>query len=307
MSKKSQKPNSADTEVPVDSIKAILNPVQLGKTRRTRNIFVSLIIFLILVVGVLAWVGFAFIWPVINQTPSALTTNNGLQMGGSDSGSAPTVVTYDTISIPNLVGFYGLTTDQILDQLGTGWRLDRITETTDPQNSQVAHLASYVYTPTVSSPSPTTGGGTAATANSSSGPALTTSPPQASLYASLDSNGLAVQVLFSADLVLLGYPEQPFMDLLANADFVSSALTAAGVNPLNFSYQAPDLASTLTYDNPQSANPKIIKQTQIFSGRASNANFPTAWAVTVTYTFVPAVQSEQDVQGAGRTMSISLS
>jgi hypothetical protein len=78
------------------------------------------------------------------------------------------------------------------------------------------------------------------------------------------------------------------------------------VQPLDFSYIPPDLEQSIVYDNPGSANRKVLKQSQIFSGRTSSETLPTVWTLTVTYDYGAGVASTEEYREANRTINLKL-
>jgi hypothetical protein len=93
---------------------------------------------------------------------------------------------------------------------------------------------------------------------------------------------------------------------LVSNELVVGALGSAGVQPRDFSYVPPLPEESIVYDNPNSQNRKVVKQTQIFSGRTTLEAVPTAWTLTVTYDYGAGVASTQDFREATRMINLKL-
>ena len=289
-------------------------PKQIAKSKRTRNTFILLSLLLVVAVGALSWFAYQYLLPIITGSSNEINTVVELPIGDDpNSGSVPLTISYEKAAIPNLVALFGLTTDQALYQLGTGWAIAKVTDIepeapVDPNNPEAVEtqllfqLVTLNYIPQVTSVD-----GSTFDEGDPNYQAVLTSLPTADLYLSLNADGRIAEVYYIADIELLGYPQSDFQTLLSDDGFLRAVLSAAGVSPRGFYYQAPDYESSLTYDNPMSANRRITKQSSIFSGRATNEGSPTAWAVTVTYEYMPPVFQPADAVKTHRRLYISLS
>jgi hypothetical protein len=252
------------------------------------------IIILLIALGGLGYLGFV----VLFDSPAATDTNVRPVIEIPDEAlvepSAPAELTVEETEIPMLVSLYGLTVEQIKAELGREWQLTKTDTVEDPSNPAITELATFNFI--VQSETE----GLAATD-------MTMSLPTEALYISLDKNGLCIDIYYSCDLRLLGSPLVSFNDLLANDRFVSEALFAAGIIPKDFHYQVPDFQTTIEYDNSNSDNRKILKQTTIFSGRIDSDASPVAWSLTVTYDFGAGVESPEEYKGASRTIYLKIS
>jgi hypothetical protein len=122
----------------------------------------------------------------------------------------------------------------------------------------------------------------------------------------LDEGGKVIDIYYSSDMALLGYAEETFDSLLSEEKIVTNALSAAGTAPRDFAFAQPTEESTI-FDNKDSANRKIIKQTQIYSGRTTNEGNPTAWTLTFTYDYgISGVATANDFRQATRTINLKL-
>jgi hypothetical protein len=269
-----------------------VNDERLKKARRTRVILIIIILLLVAALGTLAWLGYTIFRDsstgdqvVIKPTPTAPD-------GTLTDPSAPGELKIDETSIPELAPLFGLTVDEVKTRLGQDFQLTKTDTATDEANPAVKQLATFSYIPSIS--------------GDSTGAVTTASLPSESIYASLDETGRVVDIYYVCDMRLLGYPIRSFDELLASGELVTGALAAAGVQPRDFSYVPPVPEESVVYDNPNSANRKVIKQTQIFSGRTTSDAVPTAWTLTVTYDYGTGVASTADFQQATRTIHLKL-
>jgi hypothetical protein len=268
---------------------------RVRKAKRTRAVLIFVVIVLLLGLSGLGYLGYTKYQEAVEVAKGQ--TENGLKPTTTIPGElvdevAPGEVRVDETSIPNLAALFGMTTDEVQAQLGGSFQLTKNEAAEDPTNPAIRQLATFVYTPTVS--------GTAAGTTSA---ALL---PSESIYASLDEGGRVIDIYYSCDLRLLGYPSQSFGELLASSDVLTSSLQAAGVTPRDLEYVAPDPEQSTTYDNPASENRKVIKQSQIFSGRTSSETVPTAWTLTITYDFGSGVASASEYSQATRIINLKL-
>jgi hypothetical protein len=261
------------------------------KAKRTRVVLIIVVIILLMALGGLGYLGYTIYNDAVKREQSGLKPTTTIPGELIDQG-APGEVKVDVTSIPNLAALFGMTTDEVQAQLGSSFQLTKNEAAEDPTNPAIRQLATFVYTPTV--------GGVAAGATS------TALLPSESVYASLDESGRVVDIYYSCDLRLLGYSAQSFEEFLAGPDVLTASLQAAGVTPRDLEYVAPDPEQSTTYDNPASENRKVIKQSQIFSGRTSSEAVPTAWTLTITYDFGSGVASASEYAQATRTINLKL-
>jgi hypothetical protein len=303
-----------DTGTKAEALPSFVKPAgQMAleaKSRRTRRRLIILIIFVILVGAALAWLGYNFLLGNNRAQEVPLQTSNNLEVPDDvSSDSAPVVTKYETATVPNLVGLFGLNVDEVSARLGEGWALIKSDPTIDDENPEVTMLATFSFTPKVLiDPNMPNSGATGDSASMDAGSnAHAGSAPSAKLYLSLDGEGRVVDVYYAGDMDLLGIPQTDFMSLLGNDDLVFDTLAMAGVSPKEFSYQVPDANSTVTYDKPDSDQRKIMKQSTTFSGRTTNEGAPTAWTVLVNYEFIPPATSTTKYDSVTRTIYLRLS
>jgi hypothetical protein len=287
-------------------------PEQVAKAKRTRNVLLALSLLLVVAVGALCWYGYQRLWPVIATPPDAGLGSVTVLPTDDDpnSGDIPLTVVYGRADVPDLVALFGLTREEALSRLGEGWVETKVstTELPDPADPAavmptVYQLVTLSYTPDVLSAS----GGDGHLGDYAYDEAVRASLPKANVYLSLNGDGRVIEVYYAADLELLGHPDLDFMALLADDGFLRGVLGSAGIDPREFVYQPPDYAGSLTYDRPESDARKVVKQSVIFSGRALGEGLPTAWAVTVTYEFMPPAQDPSEAVTSRRIIHINLS
>jgi hypothetical protein len=268
--------------------------VERQRLRRAKRVKAILIIVIILLVGALAGLGYLG-YTIFNEGqtigPSAIKPGTTIP-GEVEDQNAPGEVKFVETSIPDLASLFGLTVEEVKARLGADFQLIKTDAATDETNPAIRQLATFSYTPSLSADSANT------TAN--------TSLPSESIYASLDESGRVIDIYYLCDMRLLGYPERSFGDLLAGSEVVTGALASAGVQPRDFSYEPPNPEESTIYDNPNSANAKVVKQTQIFSGRTTSDTIPTVWTLTVTYDFGSGATSTEEFRQATRTINLKL-
>jgi hypothetical protein len=284
--------DSTDTTIAGMMGETPVAPARIKKAKRTRNILIVAIILLVGALGYLGYFGYTIFMEGATNGPGSISQVTTVIDGAADDPSAPEEVRIETTSIPDLASLFGLTADDVATRLAPGFTLSSVKDEADEANPAVRQLATFSFTPTVS-------GGAA-------GAASNISLPSETLYASLDENGRVIDIYYVCDLRLLGYPEQSFDDLLANAGLVSGVLTSANVQPRDFDYVAPNPEESILYDNPNSTNRKVVKQSHIFSGRTSSSELPTVWTLTVTYDFGSGAASTNDFRQATRTINLKL-
>ncbi|MDR0350044.1 MAG: hypothetical protein LBH64_00645 [Coriobacteriales bacterium] len=265
---------------------------RIKKAKRTKVILIIIILLLVAALGVLTYLGYTVFQDgnASNQLgikPTPTVTNNEVK-----DPSAPGEIKVEETSIPDLVSLFGLNIDEVKARLGKDFQLTKTDAATDEMNPAVKQLATFSYTPSIS------GDTTNMTAN--------ITLPSESIYISLDESGKVVDIYYVCDMRLLGYPEKSFDELLMSSELVTGALESAGVQPRDFSYMPPAPEESIVYDNPNSQNRKVVKQTQIFSGRTTSEAVPTAWTLTVTYDYGAGVTSTQEFREAARTINLRL-
>ncbi|MDR1013912.1 MAG: hypothetical protein LBL86_02905 [Coriobacteriales bacterium] len=280
-------PSAAETwgDVPIA-------PARLKRAKRTGIVLVIVIVLLFAALAALAYLAYTIYrdGTALNSTVlRPVPTITEVEVTDPD---APSEVKVEETSIPDLVSLFGLTVEKAKARLGTSFKLARTDAATDESNPAVRQLATFSYTPSV------TGG--------SSSTATNVPLPSESIYASLDEEGRVIDIYYVCDMQLLGYPERSFDELLADSGVVTGSLASAGVQPRDFSYVPPDPVESIVYDNPNSANRKVVKQSQIFSGRTTSETVPTVWTLTVTYDFGSGVSSADQFREAGRTIHLKL-
>jgi hypothetical protein len=264
---------------------------RLKKAKRTKVILILVIILLVAALGALAWLAYTILMEGTASAPA------GIKPGATVTGEimdpdAPGEIKIDETSIPNLASLFGLTVEEVKTRLGSDFLLTKTDSVTDETNPDIRQLATFSYTPSVSGN------------NAELTPSVAL--PSESIYASLDEAGKVIDVYYVCDMRLLGYPEKSFEELLASSDLVSEALRSAGIQPRDFAYAAPDSEASTVYDNPNSANRKVVKQSHIFSGRVSSDTAPTVWTLTVIYDFGTGVSSPSEFREATRTLNLKL-
>ncbi|MDR2105993.1 MAG: hypothetical protein LBP24_01130 [Coriobacteriales bacterium] len=265
---------------------------RIKKAKRTRAVLVLVIILLIGALGGLAWIGYTILTEQTATVPASIKPGDTLVGGEVTDPDAPGEVKVDETSIPALASLFGLTVEEVKTKLDPGFQLTKTDSVTDETNPAIRQLATFSYTPSVSGAAP--------------GALPNAALPSESIYASLDEAGKVIDIYYICDMRLLGYPEKSFDELLADSNLVSEALASAGVQPRDFNYAPPDPEASTVYDNPNSQNRKVVKQTHIFSGRTTSDVVPTVWTLTVTYDFGAGVASSSEFREATRTINLKL-
>lgn len=264
----------------------------LKSSKRTRAILIVAIVILIAVIGIIGYFGYNLYQSANQKGQTGIASSTSMTDSSIVDTTAPETIVYKKTSIPNLTDLFGETTDEASATLGSGFQLTKLDNVTDDSNADITQLATYSFTPTIDSGNPDN--------------ASTALAPTESVYASLNSDGQIIDVYYICDLSLLDVPESSFDDLLSSDWLVTNTLQTAGVTPLDYSYEVPDPDSCIVYDNPNSQNRLIVKQSQIFSGRTSSETLPTAWTLTVTYDFGSGVTTGDDYSQAVRTINLKL-
>jgi hypothetical protein len=267
-------------------------PARIKKAKRTGIILVIVIVLLFAALAALVYLAYTIYRDGTAPNNVALRPVPTITEVEVTDPDAPSEVKVEETSVPDLVSLFGLTVEEVRARLGTSFKLAKTDAVTDESNPDVRQLATFSYIPSV-------------TAGSS--PAATNAPlPSESIYASLNEEGKVIDVYYVCDMQLLGYPERSFDELLADSGVVAGSLASAGVQPRDFSYAPPDPSESIVYDNPNSANRKVVKQSQIFSGRTTSETVPTVWTLTVTYDFGSGVDSTDLFREASRTINLKL-
>jgi hypothetical protein len=263
---------------------------RIARAKRARIALIIVIVVLVAALGALGYLGFRIITQAPATSDAGLKPTISIPDDALIEPSAPSEVQVETIVIPELVGLYGLTIDEIKLRLGDDWSLVKTDEVIDPSNTAIQQLATFSFT----------------VHGQAEDSHATAALPAESIYASLNAEGACVDIYYSCDLRLLGYPQQSFNDLLASPAFVLDTLSAAGIAPREFTYTPPDFEASIEYDNSVSANRKIMKQTTIFSGRIEGEGAPVAWTLTVTYDYGLGVSSVDEHKDATRTIYLKI-
>lgn len=272
-----------------------INPIDdemIKKSKRTKIILIVFIVILIAALGGLVFFGYNILSEAMSTNQVTFKPVTDMNDGKVVDTGAPKTVEYKKTTIPDLTALFGLTASEVETRLGSSFKLTKTDVVSDPSNPKVVQLATFAYTPEL-----------IAGNESDISKALM---PGLSVYTSLDANGKVIDVYFACDMRLLDYPETSFMDLLATDWVVRTSLQSAGVTPRDPAYLQPSFEETIVYDNVNSVNRKVIKQSQIFSGRTTSEKIPTVWTLTVTYDFGSGVSSADDYKNAIRTIHLKL-
>jgi len=264
----------------------------LKRSKRTRNLLITIIIILILGLGGLGYLGFIFYNEAKAASNATVKHPTDIIDGPIKDIGVQKPIEFKKTTIPNLVSLFGYDVYQAEEILGPGFKLVRVENIQDSSNPAIVQYAVLTFMPEL-------------TDDSDSNASITLMPTE-SIYASLDANGLIIDIYYICDLRLLDYPVSSFEDLLANDWMLLTTLATAGVVPHTIDYSPPNLEDTIIYDNVNSANRKIIKQTHIFSGRIYSDTIPTAWTLTVNYDYGAGVETPGDFGKAIRTITIKL-
>ena len=265
---------------------------RLKRSKRTRIILILVTVVLIAALGGLGYLGFTVFQEGANGDDSGIKPVTDIPDTPIKDPDAPDEIRIQETSIPNLAALFGLSIDEVASRLGSDFQLKSTAPVDDPSNTNIKQLATFSYNVTVIGGNP--------------GAHPSSLLPSQSIYVSLDESGKVIDIYYTCDMRLLGYPEGSFGDLLANDSVVSGSLAAAGITPRDFVYAPPNPEDCITYDNANSANRKIVKQSQIFSGRNLSESIPTAWTLTVTYDFGSGVNGTSEYREATRIISLKL-
>jgi hypothetical protein len=267
-------------------------PHRIKKAKKTKIILIITIIILIAALGGLAFLGYSIFKDGSTTNQGTINTPSLLPDDTITDENAPGEVKVEETSIPNLTSLFGLPLEEAKAVLGANFQLLKTDEVTDDTNPKIKKLAHFSYVPSVQSDNP----------NAVSAASL----PSENIYLSLDEGDKVIDIYYTCDMRLLGYPEKSFLELLATDEVVTGALRAAGVEPRDFGFAPPTEEESISYDNPNSENRKVVKQSTLYSGRTSTEEVPTAWTVTVTYDYGAGVASTSEFRQATRTISLRL-
>ena len=262
------------------------------KSRRTLVILLVLIVILVAALGALGFLGYTLYMEAASSSVTTVKPPNDIPDDQIDDMGAPKTLEFKKTSIPNLAGLFMLDISEVEVKLGPGFTLTKTDSIEDSSNPNIKQLATISYTPEL--------------LNDTEDEVSTALLPSETIYASLNEEGKVIDIYFVCDMRLLDYPESSFDDLLSTDWTILDALSSAGIIPLDFRYELPVFENCIVYDNPNSENRKVIKQSQIFSGRIASEKIPTAWTLTVTYDFGSGVTSPDEFKQATRTINLKL-
>ena len=264
----------------------------LKKSNRLKIILILFIILLVFALAGLAYLGYNVFLESMSKTHATVQpTTTMTELTVADM-NAPKTVVYKKTSIPNLAALFGMNIDQVGQTLGPEFVLVRTSPSEDSSNPNIVQLAVFSYIPEI--------------IDSEQSDISTAQMPTQSIYASLDQYGVVIDIYYLCDMRLLDYPSQSFNELLSTEWLLLNTIQTAGVYPRDFYYTAPNPEECIVYDNVNSNNRKITKQSYIFSGRTTSEALPTVWTLTVTYDFGSGVESQDDFSRATRLIYIRL-
>lgn len=264
----------------------------LKKSKKSLVVLLTLIIILIVALGGLGYYGFSLFMEATSATKVTVKPPNQIPDDQIDDVVAPKTIEYAKTEIPDLTGLFMLDLLEVQEKLGNSFQLIKTDAVEDSSNKDIKQLAIFSYKPEI--------------LNGSENDISTALLPSETIYASLNEDGKIIDIYYVCDVRLLDYPEKSFIELLDTDWLVRDVLNTAGVNPLDFTYDSPVFDSSVVYDNPNSENRKIIKQTVIFSGRIVTERIPTVWTLTVTYDFGSGTETPDDLERAIRTINLKL-
>jgi cytoskeletal protein RodZ len=261
-------PEQPAIDQPLNSLPKI-SAEQVRKSRRTRVLLVVFILLLLAVLGGGVYLAYTYLVAPstsANHPGAAITTPPSSIDSDALEDKPPEPVETVTATTPNLAGLFGLTIEQALENLGPDFQLTKTTAAGEGDSPGVTQIATLAYSPSA-----------AAAASSTSS--------METIYASLNESGIVMEIYYVASLDLLAYPQGSFADLIGTSEALDSVLAAAGATPANFSYVAPQEGEYSKYDNPESEQRKLQRESATFSGSTSLAAAPTSWALTFTYDY----------------------
>ena len=264
----------------------------LKRSKKTRSVLIVAIILLIIGLGVLCYFSYNLYIDARSAGREVLQPPADLNVGKIDDIGVPKTIEFKKTTVPDLAALFGLGINEVEAKLGKGFKLTKSESVQDPGNPNITHLAVFTFTPEL--------------VDELDSGTIITYMPNESVYASLDQNGKVIDIYYTCDLRLLDVPLCSYEKLLSNDWLVLSTLQSAGITPLRYTYTAPVLEETIKYDNVNSENRKITKQTYIFSGRTTSQTLPTAWTLTVNYDYGSGVQSPDHYEKAIRVINLKL-
>jgi len=264
----------------------------LRKSKMTRIKLIVALVILVLVLGGLGYLSFYFYQEatVAQQRPVKPQTN--IEGDAVTDVKAPKTIEYKKTTVPDLITLFGLSVEEVQAQLGDSFQLVRLESSTDTSNPEITQLAVFSYVPEI--------------INDYDGDMSMVIMPSEAIYASLNGDGIVIDIYYLCDMLLLDYPNVSFESLLSGDWLVLTTLQSAGVDPRDFVYELPNFDDCIVYDNVNSENRKVTKQSQIFSGRTTSEEIPTVWTLTVTYDFASGVESPDEFGEAVRTIHLKL-
>jgi uncharacterized protein YuzE len=276
-----------------DVVPSPLKPIterQLRKARRTRNALVTMIVIGIVALAAIILLGYMVFSPNIKPDSNQNTTvvpPNVIDTTTVVDQQAPAKPEYEKTTIPELVGLYGLTLDEVKTKLGAGFILD-------PLSSDGVYT--FRYEPIIINQS-----STGSTSNSSSKqPTLV----DCSINLDFDEDGKVVDVVFLSDLRLLDYPDKSFAEFVGTNDVVLQALKSAGVTPADEAALNPE--EITQYDNELSENRKIMYQSKTYHGSSTASEGMNKWDVVIKYDYGTGVVTADEYENATKTIRIKL-
>ncbi|MDR3136509.1 MAG: hypothetical protein LBU07_03720 [Coriobacteriales bacterium] len=255
---------------------ADIPPEKLRRSKRVKRILIAIIIVLILaLLAIAALAAYVFITQQqsINtiQLQDILTDNQNASDRLQDTG------TTEEKPMPPLAPMFGTTTDEVLSQLGSDYRLVKTEEIADEELPQARQLATLTYVQDTKS---------------------SVGNVQAqSIYLSLNEVGEVIEVYFVSSLDLLGYPMSSFANLISNKTVVDQLLQSAGVAAsADFQFIAPEHDQYTKYVDPLASNKRLTEESAKFSGllaakdtdataEETAESAPTQFVLTLTYDY----------------------
>ena len=262
------------------------------KSKRTKVVLMLLIFVLIAALGVLLYIGYGIFREASAASRTPVKSPTDISESEIVDVQAPHTVEYKKTNIPDLTSLFGMTVSEVEARLGSSFQLTKTDSISGDKNPDIVQLATFTYIPEVTS--------------ASQGDINTALAPNQSIYASLNKDGKVIDIYYVCDLRLLDFPQESFEELLDAEDMLMTCLSAAGVDPRDYTYQRPSFEECIVYDNANSENRKVIKQSKIFSGRTTSESIPTAWTLTVIYDFGSGVKSADEFKEATRSINLKL-
>lgn len=291
------------TEVPAAEVPAAKTPVpeeyplmehtepeRVARANRTKRVLIIIMILLILAGIALGYFAFRMVSENRPQDNDVALSVDTIDPDSIDQNSASgqEAVT----SIPQLSHLFGLSVDEALISLGTDYQLASTKEVGEEENPEIVQLAEITYV----------GGQTSEDTSEHTEGTLVNAPH---LYASLNAEGIILEVYYTCSMDLLGYPSSSFSTLTAESDTLISALKAVGITLENYDYAAPTIDQYTYYVDPAATEKVVSKEAFTFSGETGLDVAPKTWDVTITYDHTVSA-STADVTDIVRMISINL-